>query len=93
MRQSRENCIKKPKFYLISWGENFVEAPVSVEFWMNHSKLCGNCEFPQNFHNRKLGAISVLYAVEDLVFANRFPFQEALTCRKITRQMRSGIEI
>ena len=26
-------------------------------------KLCGNCAFPQNFHNRELGEISVFYAV------------------------------
>ena len=26
-------------------------------------KLRGNCAFPQNFHTRKLGAISVFYAV------------------------------
>ena len=25
-------------------------------------KLCGNCPFPQNFHIRKLGDISVFYA-------------------------------
>ena len=26
-------------------------------------KLCGNCVFPQNFHTRKLGEITVFYAV------------------------------
>ena len=26
-------------------------------------KLCGNCAFPQNFHTRKLGEITVFYAV------------------------------
>ena len=26
-------------------------------------KLCGNCAFPQNFHTRKLGEITVFIAV------------------------------
>ena len=26
-------------------------------------KLCGNCPFPQNFHTRKLGEITVFYAL------------------------------
>ena len=26
-------------------------------------KLCGNCAFPQNFHTKKLGEITVFYAV------------------------------
>ena len=26
-------------------------------------KLCGNCAFTQNFHNRKLGEITVFYEV------------------------------
>ena len=29
----------------------------------HHPKLCGNCAFPQNFHIRKLGEITVFYAV------------------------------
>ena len=28
-----------------------------------HPKLCGNCAFPQNFHTRKLGEITVFFAV------------------------------
>ena len=28
-----------------------------------HSKLCGNFAFPENFHTRKLGEITVFYAV------------------------------
>ena len=31
----------------------------------NHRpKLCGNCAFPKNFHTRKLGEITVFYAVK-----------------------------
>ena len=29
-------------------------------------KLCGNCAFPQNFHTRKLGEITVFYDVIDV---------------------------
>ena len=29
-------------------------------------KLCGNCAFSQNFHTRKLGEISVFYAMFDI---------------------------
>ena len=27
-------------------------------------KLCGSCAIPQNFHTRKLGEITVFYAVD-----------------------------
>ena len=33
-------------------------------------KLCGNCAFPQNFHTRELGEISVFYAVMLLWYTN-----------------------
>ena len=36
---------------------------VSPEFRTNRPKLYGDCEFPQNLHTRKLGEISVFYAV------------------------------
>ena len=28
---------------------------------VNRPKLCGNCAFPQNFHNGKLGEITVFF--------------------------------
>ena len=28
-----------------------------------HLKLCGNCSFPENFYTRKLGEITVFFAV------------------------------
>ena len=37
---------------------------VSAKFRANRPKLCGNCAFPQNFLTRKLGEITVFYAVE-----------------------------
>ena len=39
------------------------KATVSAKFRANHSKLCGNYVFPQNFHTRKLGEITVFFAV------------------------------
>ena len=32
-------------------------------FRVNRPKLCGNCAFPQNFHTRKLGEITVFFSV------------------------------
>ena len=34
-------------------------------------KLCGNCVFPQNFHTRKLGEITVFFAVIEAYLALR----------------------
>ena len=63
---SKYTLYKMPKFHLIKWSGNF--AKVSVEFWENHWKLCWDCiVFPQNFHIRKLGEISVFYAVIKLL--------------------------
>ena len=31
------------------------------EFWIIRPKLCGNCAFPEIFHPRELGQISVFY--------------------------------
>ena len=45
---------KMPKFYLISWCENFVET----------AKFPKVFAFPQNFHTRKLGEISVILRSE-----------------------------
>ena len=42
-----------PKFHLISCSGNFAIGP----------KLCGNCAFPQNFHTKKVGEITVFYVV------------------------------
>ena len=40
------------------------------QFRANRSKLCGNCAFPQNFHTRKLGEMSVIYAIMYCVYEN-----------------------
>ena len=36
---------------------------VYAKFRANHPKLSRNCAFPQNFHTRKLGEITVFFAV------------------------------
>ena len=41
---------------------------VSVEFRKNYTELWGYFDFPQNFHTRKLGEITVFYAVLVLIF-------------------------
>ena len=48
---------KRKKFQLISLHRNLTI----------HSKLYGNCTFPQNFHTRKLGEITVIYAVNAIL--------------------------
>ena len=40
----------------------------------NRSKLYGNCTFLQNFHTRKLGEITIFFAV--FLFDNGFDFLE-----------------
>ena len=48
----------------------FGNARFPHSFWVNLSKLCGNCALPQNFHIMKLGEILKFYVVLDalLVF-------------------------
>ena len=41
----------------------FVQDCRSIQNFVNHPKLCGNCAFQPNFHTRKLGEILVFYAV------------------------------
>ena len=36
---------------------------VSSQFRAIRSKLCGKCAFPQNSHTRKLGEITIFFAV------------------------------
>ena len=49
-------------FHLISWCGNFVKRH---SFWANCPKLSRNYAFPQNFQIRKLGEITVFYAVRE----------------------------
>ena len=54
------NCVKYRNFTYFPVVESLQKGTVSIEF---RPKLCGNCVFPQNFRTRKLGEISVFYAV------------------------------
>ena len=54
---------KIPKFHLIYWRANFEERHSFGIVLGASPKLCRNCAFPQNFHTRTLGEISVFYAV------------------------------
>ena len=45
------------------WCGNFVERGSFLIVVGECPKLCGNCAFPQNFHTKKLGKITVSYAV------------------------------
>ena len=52
-------------YIYIQISENFiVNFGRITEFRENHRKLYGNCAFPQIFHTRKLGEITVFYAVQ-----------------------------
>ena len=44
--------------------EIFRKGIVSPEFWANLPKLCLNCAFLQNFYTKKLGEITVFWAVD-----------------------------
>ena len=45
-------------------ARNGLELPISLhKVPQFHQKLCENCAVQQNFHTRKLGEITVFYAV------------------------------
>ena len=48
-----------------SWCGNFVETHTFHRIRMICSKLCGNCAFPRNLQTRKLGEITVFYAIKN----------------------------
>ena len=68
----KENHIKYRNFAKFPGEEILWKGTVSAEFRANHPKLCGNCSFPQNFHTRKFGEISVFYAVEKRILKDIF---------------------
>ena len=53
---------KKTVFHQILWSGNFVKTQLAL-FHANSPIHCGNCAFPQNFHTRKLGEITLFHAV------------------------------
>ena len=60
------HCVKYRNFTQFPGVEILWKGTVSEWFRANHPKLCRNCAFPQNFHTRKLGEITVFYAVSVL---------------------------
>ena len=52
-----KNTVISPNFLV--W--RFCGRTVSALFWAIRPKLCGNCAFPQNFHTRQLGQITVFF--------------------------------
>ena len=65
---------KIPKFHLISRCRNFVETQSFAEFWANRRKLCKNCAFPKTFRPKKLGEITVFYAMSVSISKNIRPY-------------------
>ena len=55
---------KIPSFHLNSRRGNFVEGDSLRKVSANRPKFCGICSFPQNFHIRKSGEITVFHAVK-----------------------------
>ena len=71
------NFVKNLNFRLIWKGlvtitlKAFEKNFYDFSFYTKHEinmiyKQCGNCSFPQNLHNRKLGEITVFFAQKDL---------------------------
>ena len=52
---------------------------ISKKFRMSHLKLCGNCAFPQNFHTREVGEITVFFTVRNfLIFRMKLGYDVTL---------------
>ena len=63
MFKNHQHCVKYRNFTYVPGVEYLRKGTVSPEFWANCSKLCGNCALLQNSYTRKLGEITVFYAV------------------------------
>ena len=57
------HCVKYRNFTQFRGVEILWKGTVSRQFRVNRPKLSRNCVFPQNFHTRNLGKITVFYAV------------------------------
>ena len=54
---------------------------------MNRPNLCGNCAFPQHFHTRKLGEITVFFRNELHSAAIRFLAWSREGCKTLSRKI------
>ena len=59
--------LRKVVPYYLEWNHTLRKIP-------NCPKLCGNCAFPQNFHTRKSGEITVFFAL--IAFWNLLCFSQ-----------------
>ena len=62
-QQPRYRYVKYRNLAWFHGVEILRKGTVSAEFWTIRPKLCGNCDFRQNFHTMKLGKITVFYTV------------------------------
>ena len=57
------HCVKYRNFHLTSWYENFMEKHIFLHSFKRFARNYEETAFPRNFHTRKLGEITVFYAV------------------------------
>ena len=80
--------IKYRNFSKFAVVEILRKGAVSAEFRVIHTKLCGNCDFPQNLHTRKLGKMAVFYAMSEygfsmtLIFLSRDKIYDSVLIRE-----------
>ena len=79
MIQENTTLHKIPSFHLVFWCENSVET--------HHPKLCGNCSFSKKFHNRKLGKITVVYAVQFNLISVCFSYKLCMKILEMQQQV------
>ena len=79
MIQENTTLHKIPWFHLVFWCENSVET--------HHPKLCGNCSFSKKFHNRKLGKITVVYAVQFNLISVCFSYKLCMKILEMQQQV------
>ena len=65
---SRELTDRNAKITKISPNFLVWKRSEKAHFWANRPKLCGNCEFPQNIHTKKLGEIRLFDAMNVLQY-------------------------
>ena len=65
-----KNTVISPNFWCVNFVERHSFRIVSGDF---HKRLCWNCAFPQNFHTRKLGEITLFFTLYFRKFAFKRP--------------------
>ena len=68
-------CKKYRDFIWFLGVEILWKGTVSTLFWATGPKRCRNCAFPQNFHTRKSGKITVFFAVSVAYKKRVFAFE------------------